>query len=355
MNDHRNEGVVLWAAENEESSNEFSKEFSWGLSLAMGILSGLAMAASLGTIIFIRSRSSLWKKNICKFVVIMMVNEFGTSIGTSLGMSTNGSFDCWVQAFLTNYFPYCQSMWLSLTAWMLYRIIFFSKPTVLCSPYSFALCSGMPLVFALLPLTTNAFGNEDDSSGWCFLRNRKNSPKSGLTAWTIFHYSIIYLNIISYIFVLLKARIQLGTSLKTLGTQQTGAFKGIMTMTQQLIWYPIILFVAILPESLYDGIAATGSGWDLTNDPVFIYVSHLMPIASGIAMPLAFFMTNHEANIELRKILHLPIHDSDSSNLLSTSSISIGQANQSSSSCANSTSYSVSSSSTRHISTASVL
>ena len=143
-----------------DDGNEFSREFSSGLSITMGVVSGLSLACCLSVILLIYTKETLFKKNLCKFVMILMVNEMGTSVGTSLGMSTNDSFSCWIQSFLTNYFPYCQSLWLSLTAWMLNQIIFHSKSTNLICVQSFAVCSGVPLILALLPLTTQDFGNE---------------------------------------------------------------------------------------------------------------------------------------------------------------------------------------------------
>lgn len=235
-----------------------------------------------------------------------MMNEMGTAAGTAFGISTNGSFDCWLQAFLTSYFPYCQSFWLSLTAWMLYQIIFHSKPTNLLCPKSFALCSGIPLILALLPLTTQSYGNEVDNSGWCFLKNRKNSPKLGLTMWTILHYALLYLNIISYVVVLLLARKRLGRSKLSL-SGQTGcsdALSGIMDLLFQLIWYPAIIFFMIFPESIYDiHDAISNDEEEFNNNSAFIYVSHLCPIASGVLMSLAFVITNTEANAEVRALL----------------------------------------------------
>lgn len=292
-----------------EEGNEFSPAFVHELSVAMGVTSGVSLVSCLSVIVLIYTRESLYKKNLCKFVMIIMWNEVGHAIGTSLGNSTNGSFDCWLQAFLTSYFPYCQSLWLSLTAWMLHRIIFYSKPTNLLSVHSFVLCSGLPVILALLPLTTNDYGNEGDSSGWCFLMNRSDSPSYSLTMWTVFHYTIIYLNIAAYVIVLWLARKRLNRSRKSLPGKAGGiALSGIMSLLRQLIWFPVVIFVAILPECLYDILASMGTvgGKDLNNNAAFIYVSHVGAISGGFFMALAFILSNDDANAEVRVILGLP-------------------------------------------------
>ena len=260
--------------------NDFDQEFNQKLSIAMGVVSGISMFCCIFTVALIRFRKKIFKKNLCKFIMLILTNEFFNSIGTAMGQSTNGTFDCYLQSFLTTYFCYSQSMWLSLTAWMLHKIIMHSKPTNLLSFRSFLLCCGFPLVMTLLPLSTNTYGNEDDKSGWCFLKNRKNSPTWAITFWTVVHYVIIYLNIFAYIWVLMVARKRLTRSQESLGTSPRGsALSSILSLLQQLVWYPIIMFFVYLPESLYDLLASAG-GSELTDDATFLYISHLAPITA---------------------------------------------------------------------------
>lgn len=118
---------------------------------------------------------------------------------------------------------------------------------------------------------------------------------------------------------------------------------GIMNLLYQLVWFPVIIFISILPESLYDIIEAvggTGDGFDLTNNATFVYISHVTPILSGIFMSLAFVLTNSDANAEVRSLMGLapmtadkfplagtgrsekdPAHISNSSSSRSTSSV----------------------------------
>lgn len=307
-------------------TNEMSPEAVRSLSIAMGISSGVSLVCCLAVTLLIYTNEKLYERNLCKFIIILMINEMGNALGMSLGNSTNGSFDCWLQSFLTVYFPYCQSFWLTLTAWMLHRIIMFSQPTNLLSLRSFFLCSGVPLLLTLLPLTTNDYGNEGDSSGWCFLKNRSTSPAAAMLVWSCLYYFIVFTNILAYMAVLLLSRNRLRRSRNSLRGQPAGnALSGILVMMHQLVWYPRVIFLTVLPEAMYDiVVASSGDGSGFGNNLAFIFVSHVTPTVRGVGMSMAFVLCNAEANEEVRRLLGLSPALSDTVPLSSARDLSVG-------------------------------
>ena len=277
--------------------DDYSKTSLQGgaLTTAMRVSSALTICGCLAVVFVYTAHESIRQKNINKVVFYICMCQIGGAVGTMIGQPRNGSAECYTQALLTNFFPFAYTLWTSVTAYMLYRVIHRLTPLDIFSPYIQGLCWGVPLVLTLLPLTTDTFGNEDSNRGWCFYKSVKASPEWTVTFWVAANYSVLCVSVfLSILFISMSLY-------KVYGLAKNVSDHAIMTKlshnVSRFIWYPVISFFCWLPESIYDVNDSLDKGQSATlqNDTTFIYFAILLPILEGLFVTIAYFTTSSDA------------------------------------------------------------
>jgi len=118
-----------------------------------------------------------------KMVFWIAFSDFFYAIGDMMLDSPSGSFACYLQALLISYFELSSMLWTVAIAFTLHITILRKDPNFLLdvegSARKYALfCWGIPLVLAILPLTTSSYG---DSGGWCWIST--DASYAAGTAW----------------------------------------------------------------------------------------------------------------------------------------------------------------------------
>ncbi len=101
---------------------------------------------------------------ISHIIICISLADFIASIGNSLGFHSNESAICQVQAALYNYFLPCSWIWTAILVYQLSCLII-TKKMWLKYREMHILGWGLGLIPALLPLTTNTYGNDDAFAG----------------------------------------------------------------------------------------------------------------------------------------------------------------------------------------------
>ena len=84
-------------------------------------------------------------------------SELLSLLAFAIGPQTNGGFVCFIQAFITNYFPLAAVLWTVCIVYQLYIIIVFSSK-VENERYLHYLSWGTPLLVSVFPLTSAKYG-----------------------------------------------------------------------------------------------------------------------------------------------------------------------------------------------------
>jgi hypothetical protein len=265
------------------------------LTWSMRAVSALTILSCLLVVFIYLRHKTIRGKNINKVVFYIASCQIGTAIGTMIGQPYNYTAECFVQTVFTNYFIFAYTFWTTVAAYMLYRVIHRLSPLDISSYYIHGLCWGLPVLLTFLPLTTDAFGNEDTDRGWCFIRNLSSSPEYTVTMWVALNYSFLAVSVFfSILFISLSLYRVLNLS-KSIGDKQT--ISKLSKSISRFIWYPIISFICWLPESIYDINDTLNSGHNtaIQNDKGFVYIAILLPISEGLWVAIAYFCTSQDA------------------------------------------------------------
>ena len=164
----------------EKSKDEISMEQN------MVICSAISLILTFFTISSFLILPDLNKKSYYKIVLYTTISDFFMSLGGTLGLHNKRDISCYVQWFLTNYFPLASVFWILVIIYELYKTIILTKPTKSLKYYHL-ICWTFPLIVTLLPLTTEYVGpyNEWD---WCYLQ-----PGNSMTLWSFWIIASFYI------------------------------------------------------------------------------------------------------------------------------------------------------------------
>jgi uncharacterized membrane protein YgcG len=239
------------------------------------------------------------KKRYNQLIYYIAISDFFSAIGGLFGNSTNGTFPCYIQSFLTNYFPLTSIFWTVVISYLLFDILqkpHLQKKKIMKIDYwVHFLCWGFPLLLTLLPLTTTDYGTFDGEDGWCFLRPRSSSPKWTFRFWLFAaFFAWVYIAITVFtIFIGYVAYIAASPS----GFLQTDSIisSTIHKAINKLIWYPVIILISWFVMTIYELWGGFYPNEHSLSDPTFMYFTFTLPLFSGLLTTAAFFSGCHEA------------------------------------------------------------
>lgn len=136
---------------------------------------------SIVVITFISSPQLLCKRY-HEIVFYGIACDLVASIGGTLGLHTEVNASCYTQWFLTNNFGLSSILWTLCILVELFQTMKLMRTSRKQKIYFHVFCWGFPLVFTLLPLTTESVGppSTGGSGDWCYLVP---SPSGELYTW----------------------------------------------------------------------------------------------------------------------------------------------------------------------------
>eukprot|EP01038_Epipyxis_sp_PR26KG_P015427 gene15427-20811_t len=198
------------------------------------IPAGLSILGSCAVMATFIVFSDLRKLRYVQLVFFASLNDLIAAIGIAQGSTRDNSPSCWFQGIATNFNFLSSIFWTTIISYQMWLVVRYGriitdKDMILIH----LLCWGLPLLVALLPLTTNTYGNPYGDSEWCFISNNSDSPPYGQLLWAILSfYGWLWLAIIISIFLLIKVAIQL--------RMMAIIPKIISNSMSKLVFYPII-------------------------------------------------------------------------------------------------------------------
>lgn len=272
-----------------------------GMDDAMLVISVISIIICAFTIFLYYKYPRMQQKSLYTVVNYMCFCCIFTSIGIALGLPRNGTFKCYLQAFLTNVFPLATIFWTTTIAYMVFGIIYRSRKIDIHSKPVLALTFILPVILTLLPLSTETFGSPQDKDDWCFVRERasSNAPEWTTMFWSMFcFYAWIFLTALIYLVLIFitirhvyKLRGLVEGSSVTLDKMEASLFK--------LIWYPLISLIVWGPAAVYDFAELYHATSGQFSGNFLEYVAYLFPGLHGILICIAFFATNTDVRVIL--------------------------------------------------------
>jgi hypothetical protein len=275
------------------------------IQFCMRFISSFSCLSCLSVICLYLSCDSISKKRYNQLIYYIAISDFFSAVGGLFGYSTNGTFRCYIQSFLTNYFPLTSIFWTVVITYLLFDILqkphLQRKKTMEIDLWVHLVCWGLPLLLTLLPLTTTDYGTFDGEDGWCFLRPRNGSPKWTFHFWLfVAFFAWVYIAILIFsLFLLYVAYVTTSPS----GYLQTDSIisSTIHKAIRKLVWYPLIILVSWFVMTIYELWAGFYPNEPSLSDPTFMYLTFTLPLFSGLLTTAAFFSGSHEAQ---QVILH---------------------------------------------------
>lgn len=122
--------------------------------------------------------SDMRKKMFMRYIFYISLSDFLMSFSSVVGFPDDGSVLCWVQGLMQGIFAVSSWFWTTALSYSLYSIIRFGK--VRYKQYQVHLvCWGLPVILAIIPLSTERYGSSSVDLQWCVFVGKSNG-------WTLF-------------------------------------------------------------------------------------------------------------------------------------------------------------------------
>lgn len=116
-------------------------------------------------------------------IMYMSLAELLMNVTSMMGFPEDGSFLCWLQGLLQVAMAISSWLWATVLSFMIYRIVINGR-FKFNMPVAHLLCWGLPVVLALLPLTTSRYGAAEVDYQWCVMVPRAGAPVWAVTFWS---------------------------------------------------------------------------------------------------------------------------------------------------------------------------
>ena len=196
-------------------------------------------------------------------------------------------------------------LWATVIAYMLYKIVN-STSSVAVPIFTYNVlfvCWGLPLVVTLLPLTTNSYGVYDGTTGWCFIKDRSDSPPWGSEVWTIFAFYFwfwvglfLYFALIAYVSYEIKY-----------SKQDSFITPLVKRALEKLPWYPLNIIFCWGYTAVYDNMAQFNAEAFPTSF-LSSYFNNILPCFIGILNSFSFLYSNKEARDFLKESFYMLVY-----------------------------------------------
>lgn len=230
----------------------------------------------IGTIMFFPTMKS---GNLMPILLYMSVSDFFMNIASTFGFPEDGSFLCWLQGIMQDYFALCSWFWTTMLAYRVYCFVKYGG-CKLNKRQMHIICWGLPLLLTALPMTSTNYGSSESHSQWCVLVRRKPFPK-----WLIYFWS--YMTYFGWLLlcVLLMIIWQISVSYRF----KESVMKNVVVRTYDKVYlYPIAMILCWVLDYWCDDLWGAQS---VTQNAL----SMVFGISNGVFAALIFMFKSEEA------------------------------------------------------------
>jgi len=281
--------LSLASALNTTVINESGFVFERGQTPGMLIVSILSMIAS----VLVLSTSILLpyarKKTSISLIYYIVISDFMTALGSSVGTPLNHSSTCYFEGIVTNIFTLSSIFWCLVITFLLYSIVSRGKQFDI-NIYMHLFCWGFPIVVTLLPfINTNYGGSDDDGGSWCFIVDDDRSGEWDQTIWFwLAFYLWIWLSILTIIIIIgivwFKTKYQIKEDTK----------EDIRLAIRRLIGYPLIITLVWAVSTAYDTLTTLFPGQQFEGYDVMKFLATVYPCSQGFFIAIYFFIVQSD-------------------------------------------------------------
>lgn len=244
------------------------------------IISVISCLCSLSVLLSYVVFPDLRQRTFMHIIFFMTLSDFMMNITSIMGFPANGTFLCSLQGAMQLYFAVASWFWTTSLSYSVYSIVingrFKFNMTV-----AYIICWGVPLLLALLPLTTSVYGAPAVDYQWCVLLPKPNSPDWAVVFWS-------YVSFFGWLFLCIALMILWGVLVFRRLVWQKSALTMVVKQTYERVWlYPVMMIVC---WSLNYFIIEFSE----TNTPLTVSLSMIFGICNGILAAIVFFAKNRE-------------------------------------------------------------
>ena len=281
--------------------------YDWYIFVVYILPGALSMIGSILVVLTYVLFKRLRKKRYVELMVYVSVSNFFFSLGGSLGPVPTYSLACWYQGIMTNVGYVNAALWITVINFHLWMTVRFTPPPRGMF-WTHLFIWTVPLLFSLLPLSTNTYGNPggDTDTSWCFVVTTTDDDPSeknthGEVTRSQLVSEVVWVWFSFYVWVIGAIILDCGLTISILWTLQTDSerTKAIRKQVYGLLLYPLVLAIASAPNAMVDTNTSIGSdddeeqrthGFDIKSA-----VSCMLMLLSGFMLSLVFFYVNVHA------------------------------------------------------------
>lgn len=262
--------------------------------LICAIISGVALLFPILTFLLFPDLRCL---RYVELVFYVSINDLIATIGAGMGKTVNGSPACWFQGIATNWNYLSAVMWTTTIAFQLWLVVSSTKIIVNMSPFHI-FCWGFPLLVALLPLSTNSYGNPDDEADWCFI----SSTLPGYPQWTQLFWELLSFYIWMWLCIIAMTVLLILVLFKRRSMRSVPA--AVESSIWKLFWYPLIVCMCWIIPSYTDIYANVQPDAPVTLSSERLQIaSSVIPILQGLLTATVFAANNAIVRSRWRRLL----------------------------------------------------
>lgn len=266
----------------------------------MQVIASLSCGCSLFILLIFQRYPELKKYELSRLVNMICLCDLFGSLGMAFGHPEDGSIQCIIQAILTNVFPIAGVLWTTLISLLLLIHVFKFRSIDRFSWQINFLCFFLPLLVTLLPLTTQQFGLQNEDTGWCFLKDRSNSPSWTLLFWTaVSFYLWMWGGMVLYLILFSCVAYE---TYQIFSRNPNASNRKTFYRIFVYFVFPLNVFLCWLPATLYDFLRTSGHR-SYSGHGVLEVLSDVFPTFLGIANAVTYIAINEQMRMTVLSLL----------------------------------------------------
>lgn len=258
------------------------------LTILCAIIScSLSFMVMLTFLLFKRMRTKMFMR----IIFYVSMSDFIANSTVFSGVPSD-YYLCFMQGILQQCFYPSSWLWTTMLMYLLYSLVLRGKITI-SSLRMVSICCGIPLLCALLPLTTDTYESSNNDDDWCWIQpyNDGGFQRTMTTVWQVLTFDCL----IIICFVLMS-----GWGLRIywkLKVDQIPTTPAVSAALESLVLYPLILIVCWLPNEVM--LIFFGR---YPADNVYVVLANSLSILHGGFAALIFFYKSKECRVNWVKL-----------------------------------------------------
>jgi hypothetical protein len=251
--------------------------------LLMIVMSTISAVGSLSIILTYLLFKKMREKKLIELMFYVSLSNFGTSIGSAMGIPRDGSALCWFQGIATNIFTLSSIFWTVVIALSLNRIVATAQMLDI-TPLVHLFCWILPAAISLVPISQVRYGSLGKE--WCFYNARDDDfPDWNLAVWDWVGF---YLWVFGSMIVILAIYVKIMGQRFLQLTHQRVADK----LFNKLTYYPIMIMLCWTPAAIYDALDKVED--ESKQNGIGNIITTTLACSQGVLVSSTFWIQNYD-------------------------------------------------------------